>query len=274
MTASVASHNQIFIGIDVGGLSFEAAWHRGGSTQYQNRPDAIAAFVARLSAEKQIIRIAVEPTGGHEKALVKALRGAGLPVEMVHTSRFAAYRKLIGAKAKSDTSDARLLAAYAAAPEEVRGRKAGHVVLPQDDVREQLAELAARRDQLKHMIHAETCRLSTVRSPSIRDEITAHLQALRQADRKTHDAMMLLVRQRDELRNAKRLLQTIPGFRLTARPAMTVARGSISRESCRFNELLGARHSQRDVAVAAAGRVSPRAIHAFGSVWDCRFTKR
>ena len=96
----------------------------GGSTQYQNRPDAIAAFVARLSVEKQIIRIAVEPTGGYEKPLVKALRGAGLPVEMVHTSRFAAYRTLIGAKAKSDTSDARLLAAYAAAPEEVRGRKA------------------------------------------------------------------------------------------------------------------------------------------------------
>src|SRR4051812_20327194 len=212
MTASVASHNQIFIGIDVGGKSFEAAWHRGGSTQYQNRPDAIAAFVARLSVEKQIIRIAVEPTGGYEKPLVKALRGAGLPVEMVHTSRFAAYRALIGAKVKSDTSDARLLAAYAAAPEEVRGRKAGHVVLPQDDVREQPAELAARRDQLKHMIHAETCRLSTVRSRSIRDDITAHLQALRQADCKTYDAMMQLVRQRDELRNAKRLLQTIKGI--------------------------------------------------------------
>jgi transposase len=156
MTASVSSHNHIFIGIDVGGASFEAAWHRGGSTQCQNRPDAIAAFVARLSVEKQIIRIAVEPTGGYEKPLVKALRGAGLPVEMVHTSRFAAYRNLIGAKAKSDTSDARLLAAYAAAPEEVRGRKAGYVVLPHDAVREQLAELAARRDQLKHMIHAET----------------------------------------------------------------------------------------------------------------------
>ena len=49
---------------------------------------------------------------------------------MVHTSRFKAYRKLVGVKAKSDTSDARLLAAYAAAPEEVRGRKADHVELP------------------------------------------------------------------------------------------------------------------------------------------------
>ena len=70
MTASVSSHNNIFIGIDVGGASFEAAWHRGGCTQYENRPDAIAAFVARLSVEKQIIRIAVEPTGGYEGVLI------------------------------------------------------------------------------------------------------------------------------------------------------------------------------------------------------------
>ena len=38
-------------------------------------------------------------------------------------------------------------------------------------MREQLAELAARRDQLKHMIHAETCRLSTVRSQSVRVQV-------------------------------------------------------------------------------------------------------
>src|SRR5258706_599005 len=158
MTISLASDNHIFLGVDVGGTSFEAAWHRGGCAQYQNRPDAIAAFVKRLCAEKAIMRIAVEPTGGYEKSLVKALRCAGLPVEMVHTSRFVAYRNLVGVKAKSDTSDARLLAAYAAAPDEVRGRKADYVEIPQDAVREQLAELAARRDQLKRMIHAETCR--------------------------------------------------------------------------------------------------------------------
>src|SRR5215510_9160323 len=100
MTASASSDNNIFLGIDVGGASFEATWHRGGSTQHENRPDAIAAFVARLSVEKRIIRITVEPTGGYEKPLVNALRDAGLPVEIVHTSRFAAYRQLVGAKAK------------------------------------------------------------------------------------------------------------------------------------------------------------------------------
>jgi transposase len=209
MTASVSFDNHIFIGIDVSGASFEAAWHRGGSTQYENCPDAIAAFVAGLGGKKQIIRIAVEPTGGYEKPLVKALRGAGLPVEMVHTSRFDAYRKLVGVKAKSDTSDARLLAAYAAAPAEVRGRKADHVDIQQDAVREHLAELAVRRDQLKRMIHAESCRLATVRSNDVREQIAVHLEALREADRKLHVAMMQLTRERAELRNAKRLLRSI-----------------------------------------------------------------
>ena len=87
-----------------------------------------------------------------------------------------------------------------------------------------------RRDQLKHMIQAETCRLSTVRSQSVRDEITAHLQALRQADCKTHDGMMQLVRQRDELHNAKRLLALVGVSAM--RPAMlTIA----SRTSLRSN---------------------------------------
>ena len=81
-----------------------------------------AALVRRLRALPEVTRIVVEPTGGYEKALVKALRQAKLPVEIIHTTRFKAYRELVGAKAKSDTSDARLLAAYAAAPDEVRGR--------------------------------------------------------------------------------------------------------------------------------------------------------
>lgn len=211
MTATHPSHNSVFIGIDVGGANFEAAWHRGGFTRQANRPDAIAAFVEQLAAEPAITRIAIEPTGGYEKPLISALRAAGLPVEKVHTSRFAAYRNLVGVKAKSDSSDARLLAAYAAAPDEVRGRKPDYVSLSPDAEREELAELAARRNQLKHMIHAESCRLRTVRSELVRQEIVAHLASLRDAAHAIDIAMTALVRKRDDLSNAKRLLQTITG---------------------------------------------------------------
>jgi transposase len=208
MTALCASDNT-FIGIDVGGASFEAARHRGDCTRYANRPEAIAAFVERLRAGPSIERIVIEPTGGYEKPLVQALRRAGFAVELIHTSRFKAYRELMGVRAKSDTSDARLLAAYAAAPDEVRGRKTSHVVLPDDAGREHLAELAARRDQLKQMIHAESCRLTTVRNEEIRREIALHLEALQASAANIHGAMMRLVRQRHDLDRARSLLRTI-----------------------------------------------------------------
>lgn len=211
MTLSHSLDNT-FIGIDVGGANLDVAWHRGDSAHYANRPDAIAVLVRRLQAQPEITRIVVEPTGGYEKALVQALRQAQLPVEIIHTSRFAAYRALVGVKAKSDSSDARLLASYAAAPDEVRGRKAGHVELPEDAVREALSELASRRDQLKHMIHAETCRLGTVRLAELREAITTHLETLRAEDKQMHHRMLALVRQRADLQHDQRLLKTIKGI--------------------------------------------------------------
>src|SRR6195256_977713 len=211
MTLSSSLDNS-FIGIDVGGASLDVAWHRGDSAHYANRPDAIAALVRRLQAQPGITRIVVEPTGGYEKALVKALRQAQLPIEIIHTSRFAAYRALVGVKAKSDTSDAKLLASYAAAPDEVRGRKVGYVELPEDAIREALSELASRRDQLKHMIHAETCRLGTVRMAALRQAITTHLETLKAEDKQVLRMMLELVCQRNDLRRDQRLLKTIKGI--------------------------------------------------------------
>lgn len=211
MTASHSTDNT-FIGIDVGKANLDVQWHRGDSAQYANRPDAIAALVQRLLAGPKVARIVVEPTGGYEKPLLEALRQAQLPVELVHTSRFKAYRAMVGVKAKSDTSDARLLAAYAAAPDEVRGHKANRVELPQDAVREELRELASRRDQLKHMIHAESCRLSITRHTILRQTIEAHLETLRAADKQMLQLMRALVRQRLDLRRDQNLLRTIKGL--------------------------------------------------------------
>jgi transposase len=206
------STDNVFIGIDVGKTTLDVQWHRGDSAQYANRPDAIAELVRRLLAGPKVTRIAIEPTGGYEKPMVEALRQAKLPVELVHTSRFKGYRTMVGVKAKSDTSDARLLAAYAAAPDDVRGRKADRVELPQDALREELRELASRRDQLKHMIHAESCRLGITRHATLRQSILAHLETLRSEDKQVLQMMHALVRQRLDLRRDQKLLQTVKGL--------------------------------------------------------------
>src|SRR5436305_13039687 len=101
MTLSHLTDNN-FVGIDVGGTGLDVAWHRGDSAHYANRPDAIATLVRRLQTQPEVTRIVIEPTGGYEKTLVKALRQAQLPIEIIHTTRFKAYRALVGFKAKSD----------------------------------------------------------------------------------------------------------------------------------------------------------------------------
>jgi len=206
------STDNVFIGIDVGKTTLDVQWHRGDLRIGRYRPDAIAELVRRLLAGPKVTRIAIEPTGGYEKPMVEALRQAKLPVELVHTSRFKGYRTMVGVKAKSDTSDARLLAAYAAAPDDVRGRKADRVELPQDALREELRELASRRDQLKHMIHAESCRLGITRHATLRQSILAHLETLRSEDKQVLQMMHALVRQRLDLRRDQKLLQTVKGL--------------------------------------------------------------
>ena len=62
------------------------------------------------------------------------------------------------------------------------------------------------------MIHAETCRLGTVRLAELRQAITAHLEALRAEDKQVHRMMLELVRQRPDLRRDQRLLKTIKGI--------------------------------------------------------------
>ena len=218
-----------FVGIDVGGAGLDVAWHRGDGAHYANRPDAIATLVERLQAGPKLTRIVLEPTGGYEKPLVKALRQAQLPVEIIHTTRFNAYRQMVGVKAKSDTSDARLLAAYAAAPDEIRGRKAGHVELPEDAIREELSELASRRDQLKHMIHAETCRLGTVRMAALREAITTHLETLKAEDKQVHQMMLMLVRQRLDLKRDQHLLKTIKGIGIKSALALLASVPELGR---------------------------------------------
>ena len=101
-----------------------------------------------------------------------------------------------------------------AAPEEVRGCKANYVELPEDPIREALSDnWPGRRDQLKHMIHAEDLqRPRTVRLAALRRAIVTHLEALRAEDEHIYKSMLELVRQRLDLKRDRSLLVTIKGI--------------------------------------------------------------
>jgi transposase len=102
---------EVFVGVDVSKAWIDVC--RCGSRHVErvaNTPDALAAWVA----EAQPTLVAMEPTGGYERALCSALAEAGVRYVKLHPNAVLAFRKARGLRAKTDRIDAMLIAHYLA----------------------------------------------------------------------------------------------------------------------------------------------------------------
>lgn len=164
--------SKLFIGIDVSKDWLDIAVHeRGHPVRIASTPAAIAAFVAGL-ADATVGLIVFEPTGGYERALRRALVAAGVPFVRAHPNEVTAFRARRGVKAKTDRADAVLLAAFAALELSRRG------LAPAIESDAVLAEMVARRRQLRDARAAESCRARRAEAPLVRDSLAAVIRLL------------------------------------------------------------------------------------------------
>ncbi len=112
----------------------------------------------------------LEATGGLERPLLEALHAADLPVVRVQPRRVRAFAVAEGRLAKTDTLDARLLAAFA--------QRMTPPPTPQiQESSQTLRDLLTRRQQLLQIRTAERNRLSTA-PKATRSSIEKHLEWL------------------------------------------------------------------------------------------------
>lgn len=98
------------VGCDVGQASIAVFDPQSGRHhEVANQPAALAAFVARLSAESLIV---CEATGGHETALLDAALNAGVSAHRADARKVKAFIRSLGRLAKTDRIDAQGLARY------------------------------------------------------------------------------------------------------------------------------------------------------------------
>lgn len=117
-----------------------------------NTPEAIGKWIARAHPHL----VAMEPTGGYERHLCRALGEAGVRWVKLHPNAILAFRQARRVKAKTDAIDATLIA-------EFLSDALARADLPRSfHVDEKLKALSARRDQLKQMRQAETNRSALV----------------------------------------------------------------------------------------------------------------
>lgn len=150
--------DSVFVGIDVSGQTLEVASSSELKTwQVANDAAGIEALVSRLLELKPAL-IVLEATGGYEFEAACAVQAAGLAVAVVNPRTAREFARAMGALAKTDALDAKMLAAFARVLHQHPERE--RFVKPLADAElQRLQALVLRRRQLVQMITSERQRM-------------------------------------------------------------------------------------------------------------------
>lgn len=159
------------VGIDVGKHKVDAnTWPLGKARTFANTSKGCAELVSwALQQGPQFV--AIEATGGYERAVVAALQHAGLAVALANPRAVRDYAKALGILAKTDRLDAGVIARFGA---DVKPR----ILAAPDENREKCDELVTRRRQLVEQRVAENNRLEHARQNAVRKNIEKHIRFL------------------------------------------------------------------------------------------------
>ena len=105
--------DSVFIGIDVSSQTLEVASSAQTKTwQASNDAHGIESLCSQLTALGPAL-VVLEATGGYEFEAACALQAAGLAVAVVNPRTARDFARAMGALAKTDALDAKMLAAFA-----------------------------------------------------------------------------------------------------------------------------------------------------------------
>lgn len=149
--------------------------------------------------------IVMEATGGYELPLAEELYAAGLPAAVVNPKRIRDFAKAAGQTAKTDRTDARMIARFAALTEPpVRNA--------QDAVSSEIRTLTVRKRQITDMRTAERNRTEHIRNDFIEQSIRTVIAAPETQITAAEERIRSLIASSPELKQKTELIQSVPGI--------------------------------------------------------------
>ena len=137
----------VYVGVDVAKAHLEVAWAQA-SWRVANDEKGRNGLSKRLVQIAGSLQGICEASGGYERALLQGLQRAGIKVSLVQASRVRQSARASGVLAKTDSSDAQVLARLGQAI----GPQATAAPQPEQ---EKLRELESQRRHLSHVLVAE-----------------------------------------------------------------------------------------------------------------------
>ncbi len=193
----------IFIGVDVSKDWLDLCEPGRGEQRIANGGRELTAFARR--AARQEAWVIFESTGGYDRALCEALERAGTRFSRVNPARARDFARAIGAAAKTDRVDARMLALMGE-----RLRPA--LTEPTPQARRALRAQAARRLQLVEMRKQEATRLKQTANAEACADIRSHIRLLDRRIVRVEARITELVAEDETFADAERRLRTAPGI--------------------------------------------------------------
>lgn len=199
----MTSSANVFVGIDVHKSKLEMSVHqRPEHWEFDNDAEGIAKLIGLLRTLTPML-VAVEASGGYERAVVVEGCVAGLPMAVANPTRVRRFAQGVGILAKTDRIDAGVIAHFAS------------VARPpirkiQDEQQEYLSELVGRRRQLIEMLTAERNRLHTS-APSVHSFIQEHIAWLKAEVNKLDQEMERLIQNAKSWSRKAVILDSVPG---------------------------------------------------------------
>jgi transposase len=197
-----------FFGIDIGKSGFVISLYGAKSTrEYDNSSSGIAQFVEDHKDLLPNALCVLETTGGYELEVLYSLMGQGFKVHRADTRKVKNFIRSLGTSAKTDSLDARALAAY--------GQERHHkleLFKPQSPEAIELFQLVQRRADLKITLVAEKNRLQAPSTNLIKDTIVVLIDAVQKQLDLVTDKIEFIISRNPELKKKRDILKTVPGI--------------------------------------------------------------
>ena len=167
-----------------------------------NEPAAIAAWLGEINADARVV---FEATSGCDHALMSALDGAGIVAHRVNPRQAREFARATGRLAKSDRVDARVLA-------DMGARLDLPTFEPPEPVRQLMAEIILRREQLVGICKAEQGRQAGFQDRELARGARRLVRVVKAQILHLEIRLTETIRNNDALADAERRLRTIPGI--------------------------------------------------------------
>jgi transposase len=201
---------QTYVGIDVCKDRLDVYIHPAGQRmQVGNDPAGVKKLKRALAAYPDVL-VVMEATGKLHRAAYRSLHAEGYAVAVVNPLRSRLFAEAVGALAKTDSVDCRMLAIFGQSVDP-RAKP------PASELMEELQELAHCRDAAVAACIALRNQLGAVRSRPAAAEIKRQIRAAETACDKLEAALERLIDSDPVLARRRAVLTSIPGVgKLTA----------------------------------------------------------